>query len=322
MCVRWPGAGAAAMPNHMITLHMPNPRLLKTCLLAALTVIGLAFSAFAAESKSPSTANHDTQLKEYLQKRLRLPNLNDIRLSPPTPGPFKDVVSRTVTVSGDKGESASFTLFTDREGRKLIIGRLIDMKEDPWGRVSMRSVHLNDRPTMGPGNASVTIVEFADFECPYCARAFSQIEALVRNRYPGKVRLVFKNFPLGMHQWAEPAAIAGECIRRQNPDDFWEFARVVYSSQATITPDNLRDRIESFARANSLDGKALDACMMSKSAEAQVKQDQQDGVAIQVPSTPTFFIDGIPVVGLPGEQVFDYVIKSELDRGRVARSSR
>ena len=117
-----------------------------------------------------------------------------------------------------------------------------------------------------------------------------------------------------------PAAIAAECIRRQNPADFWDFAQVLYASQAQIDPANLRPRIEAYASANKLDTGILNACMTGKSAAQQVAQDQLDGVAAHVMSTPTFFVDGIPVVGLPEQKVFDFVINSELKNAQAAQN--
>src|SRR6185437_17152419 len=125
-------------------------------------------------------------------------------------------------------------------------------------------------------SAPVTIIEFADFECPFCARAFSEVETLVNTTYKGKVRLIWKNYPLNVHPWAEQAAIAAECARQQNPEAFWAFARSFYHDQSDITPQNLREHIDSYANSSGLDGKALNACVLGNAAESRVNQDKQD----------------------------------------------
>ncbi len=284
----------------------------------------LGFACVAAARQPPtlggSDSAQDRQIKQFLQKRFHIADLKDIALGPPTPSSFPGVFSRTLTVTSPHGPIKTY-LFTDSSGEKVIIGEYLDIRSDPWGRIDMEKLRLTDRATLGPDDAPVTVVEFADFECPFCARAFTEIEALVNNRYKGKVRLIFKNYPLAMHPWARPAAIAAECIRRQNPADFWEFAQILYTGQAQIDPSNLRSRIDAYAKASKLDGEALNQCMMGKSADEVINQDERDGTIAHVQSTPTFLINGIPVVGLPEDKSFDFVIKSELKGGHSAPQS-
>ena len=115
-----------------------------------------------------------------------------------------------------------------------------------------------------------------------------------------------------MHPWAVKAAEAAECARLQNPSAFWEFARYFYSNQGSITPKNLQDQVDKEATNLKLDTPSLKVCMNSPQASDRVKQDQADGNSIKVSSTPTFFINGIPVIGLPDNKVLEFVINSEL----------
>ena len=113
---------------------------------------------------------------------------------------------------------------------------------------------------------------------------------------------------------------ASVCVR-QNPADFWEFAQILYTSQAQIDSNNLRARIEAFAKAQKLDSEALNKCMLGKSADEVIVQDQRDGMIAHVQSTPTFLINGIPVIGLPEEKSFDFVLKSQLKDSHPAPAS-
>jgi protein-disulfide isomerase len=294
---------------------MRPSRLFVSVMMLCLSIVAAA-PALAAAGPDLS---HDSRVKDFLQKRFHIASTKDIALGAPTPSPFPGLWTRTLTVTTPSGSVKTF-IYTDAAQDKIIIGQYIDLRTDPWGRIDTDKLRLTDRATQGPDNAPVTIVEFADFECPFCARAFDQIETIVNNRYKGKVKLIFKNFPLSMHPWARPAAIAAECIRRQNPADFWEFAQILYSSQAQIDPNNLRSRVENYAKAAKLDTQALDQCMMGKSAEEVISQDLSDGALAHVQSTPTFLINGIPVVGLPEEKSFEFVIKSELKDGHTAEA--
>ncbi len=261
---------------------------------------------------SAAPAASDAHLKEFLQKRFEVPDPSWIVLGAPVASPIPGLFSRSVTVSNGRGQTAKLMLFINEAGNKAVLGQYLDLKGSPWNRVSLKGIQLKDRPTLGPADAPVTMVEFADLECPYCARAFGEVEDLVRNTYKGRARLIFKNFPLQMHPWALQAAIAAECIRRQNPADFWQFAGVIYSTQSSINPSNLRERVDNFAHAAQLDPKALDQCMMGSSAEKQIKEDVADAQKLQVMSTPTFFINGVRVVGLPDDKVFRFVLDGQL----------
>jgi protein-disulfide isomerase len=276
------------------------------------------FEAIAHAADSSPT---DAQLRAALQKRLLIPDPSHLTIGPPSPGPLRGMSQRTITLIGGEGQKIELKYFTtgSTDDKGLIAHEYasFDMA-DPWQRVDLKSQHLADHAVLGPASAPVTIIEFADFECPYCARAFNEIETLVNTTYKDKVRLVWKDFPLGVHAWAEQAAIAAECARQQNPSAFWEFARDFYRDQSEITPENLRNHVDEYASAAKLDGKALNACVLSDAAGQRVEQDKKDGAAIHVTSTPTFLINGVMVVGLPTSNVFDFVITSQLEELHAA----
>jgi hypothetical protein len=287
-------AAEGALSDTRVTMNKIL-RLAAAC--AAVVVLCAIILAPRGPALSAATGVSDDQLIAFLQKHYRLPSTRNITLGPPIKTPFSKVKSRTVTITDDRGGSLKAMIFVEPGVNQVIVGELLDPKSDPWGRVGLESMHLDDRATMGPANAPVTIVEFADFECPHCAHAMGVVETAVESKYNGRIRLVFKNFPLQGHQWARAAAIAGECVRLQNPSAFWDYAREIYRDQASITPDNLSQHIDDFARHNQLDSEALRACEMGEAADQRVAQDILDGQRANVVSTPTLFIDGIPVMG-------------------------
>jgi protein-disulfide isomerase len=290
-------------------------------ILAAALIAGAgSHRARAADTASGAVSPNarDANLKALLQKRLLIPDLKNISLGPPSPGPFPGISSRTVTIVSPEGQKAEIEVFYDKSGTNGIIAQRYAVFDSahPWEKMDVAQLDLQDRPTMGPADAPVTIIEFADFECPYCAHAFGEIDTAVNNTYKGKVRLVWKNFPLNMHPWAEQAAIAAECAKQQNPDAFWGFARDLYRDQTEITPQNLRQHIDDYTKSLSLDDKVMDACILGKSADAYVQRDMKDGEAVHINSTPTFIVNGVPVIGLPSSQTFDFVVKSQLEEAR------
>jgi len=245
--------------------------------------------------------------------------LSDVEVGAATPGPLHGLWSRPLRPANQPpGAPAKSVLITDSPG-KAILGTELDLTKDPWGRVSLDKLHLADRPTLGPDDAPVTIIEFGDLECPFCARAFNEIETMVNTTHKGKVRLIFKHFPLNIHPWAMQAAIAAECARRQNPKAFWSFVSDVYRDQGAISPQNLREHVTAYVEQLGLDQQVLNACIMAPAAEAQVVQDRDDGNAIGINSTPTFLVNGIELVGLPSDKTFEYVVGSELKQHEARR---
>jgi protein-disulfide isomerase len=152
-----------------------------------------------------------------------------------------------------------------------------------------------DYRKLGPADAKVTIVEFSDFECPACRIAEPPMRALLK-LYDGKVRLVFKHFPLErMHHWARTGAIAAECAGKQGK--FWEFHHELYDHQEEWTSEKAPERLAEYARKVGLDSSAWLACRQDPAASAAVSADYLDGLNAWVGSTPTFFINGKRFVG-------------------------
>jgi protein-disulfide isomerase len=299
---------------------------------ASLLLMGAANRALAQDAGPMSSAvaapvdtdpAKDAALKTFLQKHFKIPSADLINMGPAIKTPIPGLYARQLSVGNQAGQTVSTMLFFDKSETKAIIGQYVDASTEPWGRVNMGAVNLDDRPTQGPADAPVTIVEFADFECPFCAHAFSVLETLVNTTYKGKVKVIFKAYPLNVHPWAIKAAAAAECARLQNPATFWDFARYFYTNQGSINVKNLQDNVDKLARQTKLDAPSLKACMDSPQTDARIKQDQSDGNTIHVTSTPTFFVNGIPIVGLPDGKVLEYVINSELaGKGSSASATR
>lgn len=152
----------------------------------------------------------------------------------------------------------------------------------------------------GPADAKVVVVEFSDFECPACRYAEPILRGLLK-LHEGKVRFVFKHFPLErVHRWARPAAVAAECAGRQGK--FWELHDKLYDEQEKWAKEtDALKSWEGYAQALKLDVPAWKACLQDPSADAAVSADFQHGLDAWVGSTPTFFINGRRFVG--GQQL-------------------
>ncbi|UYN90564.1 MAG: DsbA family protein [Anaerolineales bacterium] len=162
-------------------------------------------------------------------------------------------------------------------------------------------------PVFGPADAPITIVEFADFQCPYCVRHFEQTYPLILEQYGEQVRFVFKNYPLrSIHPDADAAAQAAECAQEQGM--FWEYHDLLFGGALGLG----REAYAGYADQLGLDTDALLACLDEGRYAESVERDYALGQQLGVSSTPTFFINGIAMVGAYPIDAFQTVIDFEL----------
>jgi protein-disulfide isomerase len=158
----------------------------------------------------------------------------------------------------------------------------------------------------GDARAPVTIVEFSDFQCPYCKQTEATLKDLLA-KYNGQVKLAFRDFPLRpIHSRAETAAEAGRCAQEQGK--FWEYHDALFEDQSKLDDAGLA----ATAQKLGLDGKSFQSCLASGKYKAQIEQDEQDGKKAGVNGTPGFFIDGVFLNGAQPQAEFEKIINSEL----------
>ena len=162
-------------------------------------------------------------------------------------------------------------------------------------------VSTDDDPSVGPANAPVTIVEFSDFQCPYCKRSVPLIKEILA-KYPGKVKVVYRDYPGPNHPYAPQAAEAAQCAGDQGK--FWEYHDGLFDHQAAGSG---WDFIE-LAKAIGLNQNLFTTCLNTRRYQEEVAKDLRDGMTLGVTSTPTFFINGRPLVGAKPFAEFQTVI--------------
>ncbi len=181
----------------------------------------------------------------------------------------------------------------------------------PQGKVDVKTGKL---PVFGKSDAKVTMIEFSDFECPFCKRFFDDTLAQIKKEYvdTGKVKLYYRHFPLDFHPAAMPAALASECANEQ--DKFWQYHDKIFEKQDQIAGggDKAAAALKQFALDVGLNTTQFNQCFDNKKYEAQVTQDTNDGKAAGVSGTPTFFINGKMLVGAQPFASFKAIIDEEL----------
>src|SRR3989338_300627 len=169
-------------------------------------------------------------------------------------------------------------------------------------------VVVNDRPMLGSRNAPVTIVEFADFGCPF-SRTSSFVMRALAIKYPNKFAYIYRDFPLlELHPLAQKASEASACANAQ--EKFWEYHDKLYQNQDTLEEASF----EQFANQLNLDTTHFHACLIAGTYTKQVEQDYADGLAAGVRGTPTFFINGNRIPGSIPKNILENVIWSMNDQ--------
>jgi protein-disulfide isomerase len=168
-------------------------------------------------------------------------------------------------------------------------------------------VDIAGAPVRGSATAPVTIVEYSDFHCPFCRRVQPTLTALLE-KYPGKVRLVYKHLPLdGLHPQARRVSEAAWCAGKQ--DKFWGFHDAVYADSGSDASDATLTR---YATTAGLDAAAFTSCLANPETKAAIERDVAQGEALGLNSTPGFFVNGREVRGAQPIEAFESIIDEEL----------
>jgi protein-disulfide isomerase len=218
-------------------------------------------------------------------------------------------------VNGGRSQTQKFFVTSDDTQLYILSGDPVDVsrsqediqaeldkrEQEATQEAARRRQQLEDAvaglPTRGNPEAPVLIVEFSDFQCPYCARGADTMEQVLE-KYGEDVRFVFKHFPLGFHPWAKPASIATYCAGQQNHDAFWALHDEYFKNQKQITPANVLAKSKEYLADTGIDMTAWAACAEDQSsseykdAAAVVDADMALGQQLGVSGTPGFFVNG------------------------------
>jgi protein-disulfide isomerase len=209
-------------------------------------------------------------------------------------------------------------VYVTKDGKYMFRGELSELSKDPLAE-NRAQLQTKDSPSLGPANAPVTLVEFSDFECPVCRSLHNVLRGLLPN-YP-QVRVVFKDFPLEqLHPWARTAALAGRCAYQQDASAFWKMYDLIYDSQDVISAETAWNKMMDFAGQSGLNPDAFKACMASPEAGAAVNASRENGIQLEVGSTPTIFVNGRRIVGAD-QHLLEQYIKYELDQRKTQKAA-
>jgi protein-disulfide isomerase len=282
----------------------------RTRLFTGLLVLGLGLTAGCKAQSAPTAASPAVTRNIELQVRSEfdLPSDVEITLGARKPSAFTGYDTLPVTlVRGAKNQEIDFLISSD--GTKLVHMNVMDVTKAPGD-----SIALANRPIRGNPSAKVTVINFDDLECPYCARMHQQLFPATMQRYGDKVRFIYKDNPLvDIHPWALHAAVDANCIAAQSGAIYWTYVDYLHSHGDEITGED-RDVSKSYAALDrianeeatvaKLDGAQLSACI-AKQDTTQVMASAKEASDLGLEGTPELYVNGERINGaVPQDQVW------------------
>ena len=262
-----------------------------------------------AEAAAAGKADVETLLKEEVESKVAAPTEAELRefytvMQRQLRGAaYEDVKDRLAMEVLRRKQSEQFGTYI--EGLRTKYGLKDNLPAPNLPRIP---VSVDDDPSMGPADAKVTIVQFAEYQCPYCGKAGESVDKVMET-YGDDVRMVFRDFPLSFHPRAVPAAVAANCAGEQG--QYWEMHNRLMSNQRALEDADLT----AHAEALKLDLAKWNTCREDPAQAAEVMKDFEDGQEVGVSGTPAFFINGIMISGAQPFEEFKRIIDAELGKG-------
>lgn len=172
-----------------------------------------------------------------------------------------------------------------------------------------------DESFRGNKDAPITLVEYSDFECPFCSRGFATVMELMK-KYEGKIRFVYKHLPLSFHPQAMPASQYYEAIRLQNPEKAWQFHDAIYKNQRAL--QNGEKFLEAEAKKLGVDMAKLKKDIKSEAVQKRIDEDMAEAAKFGFQGTPGFLLNGVPVKGAYPTSHFEGLIEELKKRGKIS----
>ena len=281
----------------------------KAIIIIAIAAVASARSGFA-QCKGP-TSEKRAEISTFVMKKYQVASSANLTLISDTKANESCYWKFEYRVTPSEKNIA---VFLSPDGQYLLPA-IYDIKSDPLAEIraqheaTMKQLKAGTLMQTGAVNGKVQIVEFSDFECPFCKRLTDVLEKEVMPKEGGQVDLVFRNFPLPMHPWARQAAEMAECAALQNQASFWAMHDFLFQNQQTLTPTNLKDQILKFAVGDkNLDQKQFASCVDMSLGMGPVAKDQQMGQTLGIKGTPTFWVNGVRFEGMRSAAELETII--------------
>jgi len=236
---------------------------------------------------------------------------------PSTDWPGYDTVK--VTIDGGDGKQKDYQFLLSKDRNTMLRLTKFDLTKDPFAEL-MSKIDITGRPVRGAKSAKVVVVNYDDFECPYCSRMHQTLFPEILKEYGDRVTFVYKDYPLAeIHPWAIHAAVDANCLAAQNPDAYWDFADYIHANKREVDGEKTPGaRLEALDKMTLLQGQKhnedvakLVACVKAQD-EMVVRASMKQADDIGVNATPTLFINGQKIDGVVSQDDLRAALDSAL----------
>src|SRR5581483_2496077 len=248
----------------------------------------------AGSAKSAPNMPSEETVRAFLQQTFGYQPDVTWKIDSIKPATAEGLTEVDVVIRNPQGSNLN-KLYVTADGRHAVIGDIIPFGAHPFDAAREELKRKVTGPSRGPADAPVTIVEFSDLQCPHCKEAQPTLDKLLTEDQ--NVKLVFQNFPLPSHDWAQKAATYADCIARQDNNAFWKFIESVYGSQTDITSATADEKLTALADKSGVKGAEIAACAAKPETTTRVEHSVALGKSLDVNSTPTLFINGREIPG-------------------------
>jgi protein-disulfide isomerase len=280
---------------------------------AFLVLLLICLGCSAQSAPSDIGASVERHVRAYYT----LPPEMKVTVGPTKPSEFPNYDALTVTLD-NSGRKQNLDFLLSKDHKTLIRLARLDLTRDPYAEL-MKKIDLSGRPARGNKDAKVVVVNYDDFECPFCSRLHQELFPAIFKEYGDRVLFVYKDFPLQeIHPWALHAAVNANCLAAQNNDSYWEYADYLHASQRSIAGNAELDKLATNqAQKHNLDSTKLQACLKAQDDTA-VHASLVEGEALGVSATPAMFVNGIKVDGAVPPNELQAVLDRALKDAGVA----
>jgi len=240
----------------------------------------------------------DSKIEQHIRFTYKLPPSVRVIISAPHASDFPNYDALTVTFD-DQGRKQNYDFLLSKDQKTLMRLTKMDLSADPYAEL-MKKIDVKGRPVRGNPNAKVVIVNYDDFQCPYCSHAHQTLFPEIYKEYSDKVAFIYKDFPLSeIHPWAIHAAVDANCLAAENADAYWDFADYIHAHRDVVNSEKGLDK--QFAALDNItlteagkfkvDTGKVQSCVKAQDDHA-VKASMKEGESLDVSGTPTMFING------------------------------
>jgi protein-disulfide isomerase len=296
-------------------------RFLVTLIRRSLLILLLVCLGCVAQSAPPDVAR---SIEHQVRAFYTIPAEVRVVVGPITPStemPGYDGVS--VNIDGGDGKSKDYKFLLSKDRATLLRLTKFDLTKDPFTEL-MSKIDVTGRPSRGPKSAKVVVVDFDDFECPYCAAMHRTLFPEIFKEYGDRVNFIYKDDPLSeIHPWAIHAAVDANCLAAQNGDAYWDFADYIHANKREVDTEKPASRFEAIdkitllqGQKHNLDAERLQSCVKAQNEDA-VRASMKEADGLGVNGTPALFINGQKIDGaVPISQVRAALDAALIDAGQ------